>query len=77
MPASMPHRVISILKMPMKALIRNRAIREPLMALITAPADRAMGMAAQPRVNSQVGLSRPVRPSAGLAGTDSVNSFKS
>jgi hypothetical protein len=29
MPASMPHRVINIPKMPMKALIRNRAIREP------------------------------------------------
>jgi hypothetical protein len=59
MSASMPHRVINVPKMPMKALIRNRTIKEPL---ITAPAARGMGMAAQPRVNSQVGLSQPVRP---------------
>jgi hypothetical protein len=62
MPASMPHRVINIPKMQMKALIRNRTIKEPLMTLITAPTARVMGMAAQPRVNSQVGLSQPVRP---------------
>lgn len=61
----MPHRVINIPKMPMKSLIRNRTIKEPLMTLITAPAARVMGMAAQPRVNSRsdsvspFGLRRP------------------
>ena len=72
----MPHRVINIPKMPMKALIRNRTIKEPLMTLITAPAAGVMGMAAQPRVNSNRTQSAR-SASAGLAGTDSANSFKS